>query len=88
MSIFGYFVTYTNYDDGVSRKTHGFVAAESRAEATEIIEEQYDTDWSSIEEIGISNVTSDDDNPAMLDEYQIGFFLDAMRQNGYSEEGK
>lgn len=88
MNIFGYFVTYTNYDDGVSRKTHGFVAAESRAKATEIIEEQYDTDWSWVEEIGISNVASEDDSPVMLDEYQIGFFLDAMRQNGYTEEGK
>lgn len=87
MNIFGYFVTYTNYDDGISRKGYGFVAAESRAKATEIIEEQYDTDWSWVEEIGISNVTSDDDNPAMLDEYQISFFIDAMRQNGYSEEG-
>lgn len=87
MTIYGYFVTWTDYTDGKSNKDYGFIAAESRAEAMEIVEEQYEGDWASVEEIGISNVTGEDDNSALLDRYQIDFFIDAMRQNGYGEEG-
>lgn len=87
MTIYGYFVTWSDYTDGASHKDYGFVAAESRADAMEIIEGQYEGEWASVDEIGISSVTDEDDNPAILDHYQIGFFIDAMRQNGYEEEG-
>lgn len=87
MTIYGYFVTYTDYTDGTSHKDYGIVVAESRADATAIIEEQYDGEWASIEEVGISSIVDEDDNPAILDKYQIGFFIDAMKQNGYNEEG-
>ena len=87
MNMFGYFVTWTDCTDGASHKDYGFVTAESRAEAMEIIEDQYEGEWASIDEIGISNVTDKEDNPAILDQNQIGFFIDAMRQNGYGEEG-
>jgi len=87
MNIFGYFVTWTDYTDGKSYKDYGFVAAESRAEAMRIVEEQYEGEYASVEEIGISSVTDENDNPVILDRYQIGFFLDAMKQNRYDEEG-
>lgn len=87
MIIYGYFVTWSDYSDGASHKDYGFVAAESRAKAMEIIEGQYEGEWASVDEIGISSVTDENDNPAILDNYQIGFFIDAMRQNGYGEEG-
>lgn len=87
MTIFGYFVTWTDYTDSASHKDYGLVTAESRAEAIGIVEGFYDGDWASVEEIGISNLNSEDDNSAILDQYQIGFFIDAMRQNGYGEEG-
>ena len=87
MTIFGYFVTWTDYTDSASHKDYGLVAAESRAEAMEIVEGFYDGDWASVEEIGISNLNSEDDNPAIVDQNQIDFFIDAMRQNGYGEEG-
>lgn len=87
MTIFGYFVTWTDYTDSASHKDYGLVVAESRAEAMEIVEELYEGDWASVEEIGISNLNSEDDNPAIVDQNQIDFFIDAMRQNGYGEEG-
>lgn len=86
MTIFGYFVTWTDYTDDASHKDYGLVAAESRAEAITNIENIYEGDYASVEEIGISNLDSED-NPAILDQNQIGFFIDAMRQNGYGEEG-
>jgi len=87
MTIFGYFVTWSDYTSGNSHKDYGLVVAESRAEAMGIVEEQYEGDWASVEEIGISNLNSEDDNPAIVDQNQIDFFIDAMRQNGYGEEG-
>lgn len=87
MTIYGYFITWTDYTDDKSHKDYGFVAANSRAEAMEIIEEQYEGEYASVDEIGISNVIDENDNPMILDHYQIGFFLDAMKQNGYDEEG-
>lgn len=87
MTIYGYFVTWSDYTDSASHKDYGIVVAESRADATAIIEEQYDGEWASIEEIGISSIVDEDDNPAILDKYQLGFFIDAMKQNRYDEEG-
>lgn len=87
MAIYGYFVTWTDYTDRKSHKDYGFVAATSRAEAMENVEEQYEGEYASVDEIGISSVTGEYDNPVILDHYQIGFFLDAMKQNGYDEEG-
>lgn len=87
MTIYGYFTSWTGHTDGKSHKDYGFVAAESRAEAMEIVEEQYEGDWASVDEIGISNVTGEDENSTILDHYQIDFFFDAMKQNGYDEEG-
>ena len=87
MKIYGYFVTWTDYTDSKSHKDYGFVAANSRAEAIENVEEQYEGEYASVDEIGISSVTGENDNPVVLDHYQIGFFLDAMKQNGYDEEG-
>lgn len=87
MAIYGYFVTWTDYTDDKSHKDYGFVAAESRAEAMEIVEEQYEGEYASIDEIGISNVTDENSSSVTLDHYQIGFFIDAMKQNGYDEEG-
>lgn len=87
MTIFGYFVTWTGDTDGVSHKDYGLIAAESRADAITSVEIMYGGDWASVEEIGISNLNSEEDNPAIVDENQIDFFIDAMRQNGYGEEG-
>lgn len=82
MSIYGYFVTWSDRNDGASHKDYGFVAAESRAEAVGTVEEQYETSWASVEEIGISSFNDDEDN-AVIDQNQIEFFIDAMKQNGY-----
>ena len=87
MTIFGYFVTWTDYTDSAVHKDYGLVAAESRANAITSVENIYGGDWASVEEIGISNLNSEDDDPAILDQNQIGFFIDTMRQNGYGEEG-
>ena len=87
MTIFGYFVTWTDYTDGTSHKDYGLVAAESRADAIVDVEKMYEGDWASVEEIGISSLNPEDDNSPILDQNQIDFFIDAMRQNGYGEEG-
>lgn len=87
MSIYGYFVSWIDTTDGDSHKDYGFVAAESRADAITEVENQYEGEYASVEEIGISTVQSEDENPAILDKYQIGFFVDTMEQNGYGEEG-
>lgn len=87
MAIYGYFVTWTDYTDDKSHKDYGFVAANSRAEAMEFVEGQYEGEYASIDEIGISSVTDENDSSVVLDHYQVGFFLDAMKQNGYDEEG-
>lgn len=87
MGIYGYFVSWIDTTDGDSHKDYGFVAAESRADAVAAVENQYEGELASVEEIGISTIQSDDDNPAILDKYQIDFFVDAMKQNGYGEEG-
>lgn len=87
MTIFGYFVTWTDDTDGTSHKNYGLVTAKSRADAIADVENMYEGEWASVEEIGISNIDSVDDNSTILDQYQIGFFIDAMKQNGYDEEG-
>ncbi len=88
MTIYGYFVTCTDHDNGNSLKDYGFIAAESRAEAIANVEEEYENDYFTITEIGVTKLhDEDDEKSAMLDKCQIGFFLDAMRQNGYDEEG-
>lgn len=90
MSIYGYFLTYTDYSEslfGTTRKDYGFVAAASRAEALATIEKRYETESIFANEIGISVINDDDENPAVLDQFQINFFRDAMRQNDYEVEG-
>lgn len=87
MTIYGYFVTYTDYNDGSSHNDYGLITAESRADAIANIEDEYENAHTTITEIGVTSIHGDDENTAMLDHYQIGFFLDAMKQNGYDEEG-
>lgn len=87
MSIYGYFITWSDDTSEKSYKDYGLVAAESRADAIEHVEKMFEGAWGSIEEIGISSINSEDDDPAILDQHQIEFFIDAMKQNGYGEEG-
>lgn len=87
MTIYGYFVTYTDYNDSSSHKDYGLIAAENRANAIANIEDEYENAYSTITEIGVTSIHDDDEKTEMLDRYRIGFFLDAMKQNGYDEEG-
>lgn len=86
MTIYGYLVTYTDHTDYKEYKDYGFVAAESRADAVQEVENEYLGDYATIEEISVHSVV-DDENSYMIGKYQIDFFIDAARQNGYGEEG-
>lgn len=84
--IYGYLVTYTDGTNSKTYKDYGFVTAETRADAIREIENWYDNTYATIDEISIHTVT-DEENSCLLDKYQIEFFVDAAKQNGYDEEG-
>ena len=52
------------------------------ADATAKVEDEYDFDPFMIEELTIVNLMDDEDT-AVVDHYQLGFFVDAAKQNGY-----
>lgn len=81
MKVYGYLIAYD--EDYRTVKTYGFVAANSRAEAVVQVEEDY-ADFN-ISEIAIHDVADTDTNT--VDEYEIGFFIDAAKENGYTTEG-
>ena len=90
MTIYGYFVTYTDYNDsviGTNHKDYGFVAADSRANAIAIVENMYEDEMLTIDEVGLTQISDEDDNPAILNHFQIEFFTNTMKQHGYDEEG-
>lgn len=87
MKIFGYLVRYFDHTDSESHKSYGLVPATSMADATAKVEDEYDFDPFMIEELTIVNIMDDEDT-AVVDQYQLGFFVDAARQNGYDADEK
>ena len=84
MTIYGYLITYSDETDGKEHKCYGLIAAESRADAIRDLEDSYDCSYAHIVEISLHSIT-DDETPNIMDNYQIGFFVDAAKQNGYEE---
>lgn len=84
MTIYGYLITYSDETDGKEHKCYGLIAAESRADAIRDLEDCYDATYAHIVEISLHSV-ADDETPNIMDNYQINFFVDAAKQNGYEE---
>lgn len=87
MKIFGYLISYFDYTDGESHKSYGLVPAANMADATATVENEYDFDPFMVEELTIVNLM-DDEESAVVDQYQLGFFVDAAKQNGYDANEK
>lgn len=85
MKIYGYLIQYFDYTDSESHKSYGLVPAASMADATATIENEYDLDPFTIEDLTIVNLM-DEEESAVVDQYQLGFFFDAAKQNGYGED--
>lgn len=87
MRIFGYLIKYFDYTDSESHKSYGLVPAENMADATAKVENEYDFDPFMVEELTIVNLMEDEESE-VVDQYQMEFFVDAARQNGYDANEK
>ena len=87
MKIYGYLIKYFDHTDSESHKSYGLVPATSMADATAKVEDEYACDFEvfEIEEMTIVNIM-DEEESAVVDQYQLGFFIDAAKQNGYDAE--
>lgn len=87
MKIYGYLIQYFDHTDSESHKSYGLVPATSMSDATAKVEDEYDFDPFMVEELTIVNLMDDEDT-AVIDQYQLGFFVDAAKQNGYDADEK
>ena len=87
MKIYGYLIRYFDYTDSESHKSYGLVPATNMADATATVENEYDFDPFMVEELTIVNLMEDEES-AVVDQYQLGFFVDAAKQNGYDADEK
>ncbi len=87
MKIYGYLIQYFDYTDSESHKSYGLVPATNMADATATVENEYDFDPFMVEELTIVNLMEDEES-AVIDQYQLGFFIDAAKQNGYDANEK
>ena len=85
MKIYGYLTKYFDYTDEQTHSDYGFVPACNAAEATAKVEEIFDADPFGMLEVTVQNLMEDEDCE-LLDRYQINFFIDAAKQNGYGED--